>query len=62
MWRAVNTLTKGHSPVNNNLPSKLTSDVFNAHFVSAGYKFIPDDQTEGSQYSCPDNLLNFFND
>ena len=21
MWRAINTLTKGHSPVNNNLPS-----------------------------------------
>ena len=34
MWRAINTLTKGHSPANNNLPSELTPDVFNAHFVS----------------------------
>ena len=42
MWRAINTLTKGHSPANNNLPSELTPDVFNAHFVSVVYKFLPD--------------------
>ena len=29
MWRAINTLTKGHSHVNNNLPSDLTPDIFN---------------------------------
>ena len=34
MWRTINTLIKGHSLVNNNLPSELTPDVFNAHFVS----------------------------
>ena len=45
MWRAINTLTKGHSPANNNLPSELTPDVFNAHFVSVVSKFLPDDQT-----------------
>ena len=59
MWRAINTLTKGHSPANNNLPSELTPDVFNAHFVS---KFLPDDQTDGSQYNCSDRLLNFCRD
>ena len=54
MWRAINTLTKGHSPVNNNLASELTSDVFSAHFISVASKFLPDDETKGSQYSCPD--------
>ena len=59
MWRAINTLIKGHSPANNNLPSELTPDVFNAHFVSVVSKFLPDDQTDGSQYNCPNRLLNF---
>ena len=62
MWRAINTLTKGHSPVNNNLPSELTLHVFNAYFVSVVSKFLPDDQTEGCQHSCPDKLLNFCSD
>ena len=62
MWRAINTLTKGHSPVNNNLRPELTPDVFNAHFVSVVSKFLPDDQTEGCQHSCPDKLLNFCSD
>ena len=62
MWRAVNTLTKGHSPTNSNLPSELTLDVFNAHFVSVVSKFLPDDQTDGSQYNCLDRLLNFCSD
>ena len=62
MWRAINTLTKGHSPVNNNLPPELTPGIFNEHFVSVLYKFLPDDQTKGSQYSCPDKLLNFCSD
>ena len=59
MWRAVNTLTEGHSPANNNLPSEFTPDVFKAHFVSVVSKFLPDDQTDGSQYNCPERLLNF---
>ena len=54
------TLTKGHSPANNNLPSKLTPDVFNAHFVSVVSKFLPD--TDGSQYNCPNRLLNVCRD
>ena len=62
MWRAVNTLTKGPSPANNNLPSELTPDVFKAHFVSVVSKFLPDDQTDGSQYNCPDRLLKFCSD
>ena len=62
MWRAINTLIKGHSPANNNLPSELTPDVFNAHFVSVVSKFLPDDQTDGSQYNCPNRLLNFCRD
>ena len=62
MWRAINTLTKGHSPANNNLPSELTPDVFNAYFVSVVSKFLPDDQTDGSQYNCPNRLLNFCRD
>ena len=62
MWSAINTLTKGHSPVNSNLPSELTSDVINAYFVAVVSKFLPDDQTKGSQYSCPDKLLNFCSD
>ena len=48
MWRVINILTKGHSSANNNLPSELTPDVFNAHFVSVVSKFSPDDQTDGS--------------
>ena len=43
MWREINTLTKGHSPINSNLPSELTPDVFNAHFlsvVSSSYQTI----------------------
>ena len=48
MWRVINILTKGHSSANNNLPSQLTPDVFNAHFVAVGSKFSPDDQTDGS--------------
>ena len=59
MWTAINTFTKGHNPVNNNLPSEFTLDVFSAHFVLVVSKFLPNDQTEGSQYSCPDKLLNF---
>ena len=62
MWRAINTLTKGHSPANNNLPSELTPHVFNAHLVSVVSKFLPDDQTDESQYNCPDRLLNFCSD
>ena len=62
MWRAINTLTKGHSPTNNNLQSELTLNVFNAHFVSVVSKFLPDDQTDGSQYNCADRLLNFRSD
>ena len=62
MWRTINTLIKGHSPVNNNLPSELTPDVFNAYFVSVVSKFLPDDQTEGSQHSCPDKVLNLCSD
>ena len=62
MWRAINTPTKGHSPENNNLPLELTPDVFNAHFVSVVSKFLPDDQNDGSQYNCPDRLLNFCRD
>ena len=61
MQRAINTITKGHSPANNNLSSELTPDVFNAHFVSVVSKFLPDDQTDGSQYNCPDRLLNYCN-
>ena len=30
MWRAINTFIKGNSHVNNNLPSDLTPDIFNA--------------------------------
>ena len=60
MWRAINTHTKGNSPANNNLPSELTPDVFNARFVSVVSKFLPDDQTDG--YNCSDRLLNFCND
>ena len=56
----LSTLTKGHSPANNNLPSELTPDVFNAHFVSVVSKFLPDDQTDG--YNCSDRLLNFCSD
>ena len=52
--------SKGHSPANNNLPSELTPDVFNARFVSVVSKFLPDDQTDG--YNCSDRLLNFCND
>ena len=62
MWRAINTLTKGHSPANHNLPSELTPDAFNAHFVSVVSQFLPDDQTDGSQYNCPDRLLNYCSD
>ena len=62
MLRAINTLTKDHSHANNNLPSAVTPDIFNAHFVSVVSKFLPDDQTEGSQHSCPDKLLNFCSD
>ena len=62
MWRAINTFTKGHSPVNNNLPPELAPDVINAHFVSAVSKLLPDDQTEVSEYSCIDKVLNFCND
>ena len=42
MWRAINTLTKGHSPVNSNLRSEFTPDVFNARFVSVVSKFVRD--------------------
>ena len=62
VWTVINTLTKGHSPVDINLLSDLTPDVFNAHFVSVVSKFLPDDQTEGSQFSCPDMLLHFCSD
>ena len=41
---------------------ELTPDVFNAHFVSVVSKFLPDDQTDGSQYNCPNRLLNFCRD
>ena len=57
--RAINTFTKGHSPVNNNLPSELAPDVFNIHLV---FVVSMCDQTEGSQYNCPDKLLNFCSD
>ena len=60
MWRAINTLS--HSPANNNLPSELTPDIFNAHLVSAVSKFLPDDQTDGSLHNCPDRFLNFCSD
>ena len=50
MWRVINILTKGHSSANNNLPSELTPDVFNAHFVSVVSKFSPDDKTDGLGY------------
>ena len=62
MWRAINTLTKGHSPANNNFLSELIPDVFNSHFVSVVSKFLPDDQTDGSQYNYPDRLLNVCSD
>ena len=62
MWRAINTLTKGHTPANSNLLSELTPDVFNAHFVSVFSKFLPDHQTDGSQYNCPDRLVNVCSD
>ena len=62
MWRAINTLTKGHSPANNNFLSELIPDVFNSHFVSVVSKFLPDDQTDVSQYKCPDRLLNLCRD
>ena len=42
--------------------SELAPDVFNAHVVSVVSKFLPDDQTEGFQFSCPDKLLNFCSD
>ena len=41
---------------------ELTQDVFNAHFVSVVSKFLLADQTNGSQYNCPDRLLNFCSD
>ena len=53
MWRAINTLTKGH------LPSAFTPDVFNAHFVSVVSKFLPDGHSDGPQYSCSDKLPGF---
>ena len=59
MRRATNTLTKGHSPVKNNLPSELAPGVFNIDLVFVVSKC---DETEGSQYSCPDKLLNFCSD
>ena len=34
MWRSINTLTMSHSPVNNDIPSELIPDFFNARFVS----------------------------
>ena len=47
MWRAINTLNKGHSTINNNLPSELTPDVFNARFVSIVSKVLPDGYSDG---------------
>ena len=60
MWTAVNTLIKGNSHVNNKpaWASQLTPEICNAHFVSVFSEFLPDDQTEGSQYICPDRLPN----
>ena len=59
MQRATNTLTKGHSPVKNYFPSELAPGVFNIDLVFVVSKC---DQTEGSQYSCPDTLINFCSD
>ena len=55
-------LTKGHSTINNNLPSELTPDVINAHFVSVVSKFLSDGHGDGSQYRCSDKLLGFCHD
>ena len=62
MWRAINTLTKGRSTVNNTLSSELKPDVFSALFVSVVSKFLPDGHSDGSQYSCSDKLLGFCGD
>ena len=53
MWTATNTLTEGHSTINN-LLSELTSEVFNGHFVSVVSKFLLDGRSDGSRYSCSD--------
>ena len=52
--RAINTLTKGRSTVNNNLSSELKPDVFSALFVSVVSKFLLDGRSDGSRYSCSD--------
>ena len=47
IWRAIDTLTKGHTTVNINLPPELLPDVFNNHFVSVAFEFLKSGQSAG---------------
>ena len=57
IWRAINKLTKDSSIINNNVPSELTPDVLNVHFVSVVSKFLPDGHSNGFLCSCSKLLI-----
>ena len=58
VWRVVNSLTRGRNTRSPPIPSNLTADTFNDHFLSIAESLLqsPSDQQE---YVCPQELVDF---
>ena len=57
VWKALNALTKNFS-CKQNIPSTLTAEVFNDHFLSLEKTLTKTLQRRGEEYQCPDELKN----
>ena len=61
VWRVVNSLTRGPSNRSPSIPSELTADTFNDHFLSVAESLLQSHSRE-QEYTNPDDLINFCNE
>ena len=58
LWQAVNLVTRGGSKRSSTIPSDLSPNSFNDHFLSVAESLVPSSH-DSHPYTCPDILLDF---
>jgi len=58
LWRAISVVTGGKDKKSAVIPSDLTADRFNKHFLSVAETLAPS-QTGAKPYTCSDKLIKF---
>ena len=58
LWRAMTVVTGGADKQSASIPSSITADDFNQHFLSVAESLAPSDE-KYQEFNCSDNLINF---